>query len=210
MIKYIVYGILAVIIIVLIIGGIHLCRVYFKNKKEMSPYMGKHIEAGNDFGKVLVVYYSLSGNTRAIAEKIAEKTGADVYEIKTKEAFPAGPKMYMEVKKQLKTGKYPALHDEELPDFESYDIIFVGAPVWWYTAATPALAFLEQADFCGKKVVPFSTQGSNPGTFVKDFKEKARNAVILEERLFNNLSKKYDEAVDNKISAWLAELGETK
>ena len=203
--KYIFYAVLAVAAICLIAAGIHLCRVHFKNKKEMAPYMSGDIKFGGNLGKVLVVYYSLSGNTRAIAESIRAKTGADIYEIKTKSAFASGPKLYLEVKKQIKTGKYPELQGD-MPDFESYDLIFVGSPVWWYTAATPALAFLEQADFKGKKVVPFATQGSNPGNFIQDFKSRAKNAVILEGRLFNNLSKKYDKAVDNKISAWLNEM----
>ena len=127
--------------------------------------------------------------------------------LKTKNAFSLSPKMYIDVKKQLKTGKYPELNGE-IPDFESYDLIFVGSPVWWYTAATPVLAFLEQADFKGKQVAPFSTQGSNSGTFAADFKAKSVNAVILEGREFNNISNKYNDAVDNKISVWLNELPE--
>lgn len=183
-------------------GGFHLCRVYFKNKKELAPYMGANIETTKDFGKTLVVYYSLSGKTRDIAERIKEKTNADIYEINTEEEIKPGASLYMNIKKQIRSGQYPKLRGE-IPDFSSYDIIFVGTPIWWYTASTPVLSFLEQADFKGKKVVPFSTQGSNPGTFIEDFKRKAKNAAILEAKTFNNLSKKYDEAVDNKIAAWL-------
>lgn len=202
MIRYALYAALALISAAIIIGGFHICRVYLKNKKEMSFYAGKNIEVNKDFGKVLVVYYSLSGNTRAIARKIASMTNADIYEIKTKGKMPSGLKIYKEIRKQLKTGKYPEI-ESKMPDFASYDYIFVGAPVWWYTAATPLLAFLEKADFLGKKVIPFSTQGSNPGTFARDFEKKAVNAVILRGRSFNNLSKKYDKAVDNKIAVWL-------
>ncbi|MCL2485133.1 MAG: flavodoxin [Endomicrobia bacterium] len=205
MVKYAIYAVLAVVAVCLIIAGFHNFRVHLKNKKEMSPYMKTDIKFENNLGRVLVVYYSLSGNTRAVAENIQAKTGADIFEIKTKTPFPSGPKLYIEVKNQIKTGEYPELQGD-IPDFEKYDIIFVGSPIWWYTAATPVLAFLEQADFKGRKVVPFATQGSNPGSFIQDFKERAKNAVVLEGRLFNNLSKKYDKAVDNKISAWLNEL----
>ncbi len=201
MLKYVLYAAACIILICLIAGGIHLCKNYFKNKKEMEKYSEK-TEIAKSPGKVLVVYYSLSGNTKKIAEIIKEKTDADIYEIKTKEKMPSGPKLYMASKKQIKDGKYPELAGD-MPDFASYDLIFVGAPIWWYTAATPVLSFLEQADFKGKRVAPFSTQGSNIGTYIEDFKAKAKNAVIIKDEKFNNLSEKYDSAVDNKIAAWI-------
>ena len=202
MLKYVFYAVLGLIIVVLAATGIHLTRVHFKNKKDLSRYEGAEVSVQKDFGKVLVVYYSLSGRTRDIAERIQAKTNADIYEIKTKEPLPSGMSLHLGVKKQLKSEEYPEI-DGNLPDFENYDFIFVGSPVWWYTAATPVLAFLKQADFKGKQVIPFSTQGSNAGTFMQDFKTKAKNAVVLEGRGFNNISKKYDDAVDNKISQWL-------
>lgn len=65
------------------------------------------------------------------------------------------------------------------------------------------LAFLQQTDFKRKKVVPFSTQGSNYGAFFEDFEKNARNARILTGASFNNLGDEYNSAVDNKITAWL-------
>ena len=107
--------------------------------------------------------------------------------------------------KQLKNKKYPSI-EEKMPDFQEYDTIFVGFPVWWYTIATPVLAFLQKADFMGKKVVPFSTQGSNYGTSFTDFEQMAKNAKIAKGNSFNNVDKKYDKAVDNKITDWLNNL----
>ena len=133
MLKYVVY-LLAVIIIISAAGGIfHLYRVSAKNKKEMAQYAGLSDEVHKNFGKTLVIYYSLTGNTKEIAEKIKNKTNADLYEIKTAEPLPAGPKLHLAVREQLKTQKYPAL--ENIPDVSAYDTIFIGAPVWWYTAA---------------------------------------------------------------------------
>lgn len=204
MLKYVVY-LLAVIIIISAASGIfHLYRVSAKNKKEMAQYAGLSDEVHKNFGKTLVIYYSLTGNTKEIAEKIKNKTNADLYEIKTAEPLPTGPKLHLAVREQLKTQKYPAL--ENIPDVSAYDTIFIGAPVWWYTAATPVLSLLDQVDFQGKKVVPFSTQGSNAGTFLEDFKAKIKNAVVLEYASFNNIGKEYDQAVNAKIAAWLNNL----
>lgn len=204
MLRYVIYFLEAAVLISLIAAGVHLYRVASKNKKEMAQY-AQDVAVDREFGKVLVVYYSLSGRTKDIAERIQEKTGADIYEIKTAEPLQTGPMFYAKVKQQLKNGEYPALTGQ-MPDFEAYDMVFVGSPVWWYTVSTPVMAFLGQADFKGKKVVPFSTQGSNFGTFFDDFKKKAKNAEIMVSESFNNLSKKYDKAVDNKISTWLNRL----
>ena len=122
--KYVLGIILALIVIVGIIAAVHLYRVSVKNKKEMAQYAGKSAEVKNNLGKVLVVYYSLSGHTKDIAEKIAVKTGADLFEIKTKEPYPTGAKLYTTSKKEIKNKQYPAV--EALPDVAAYDVVFVG------------------------------------------------------------------------------------
>ncbi len=202
MFKFIGLIILGAALLGLIAGGVHLYKVAARNKKEMAPYAGSRAVYSNQLGKVLVVYYSLSGHTREIAEKIQAQTGAELYEIKTAEPIGRNWTMYLAVRQQLKKGNYPLL-DGELPDFTAYDTVFVGAPVWWYTMATPLWSFLKEADFQGIKVVPFSTQGSNYGAFFEDFAAHARNARLLKSASFNNLPEKYDSAVDNKVIEWL-------
>lgn len=205
MIKYIAYA-TAVLIVASLAGGIfHFYKVSCKNKKDMAKYENNNVAITKQLGKVLVVYYSLTNKTKEIAEKIKAKTNADIYEIKTVEEIKNNPKIYLTSKQQIKSGKYPEIK-EPLPDANDYDVIFVGSPVWWYTAATPVLEFLKKMDFKNKEVIPFSTQGSNFGTFFEDFKNRAKNARIISSESFNNLSKEYDKAVDNKISSWLNSL----
>ena len=205
MFKYLLIIVGLILFLSLIIGFVHLYRVAQKNKKELSQYENKEITYDNNLGKVLIVYYSLSGNTKQIAENIANKTEAEIFEIKTSETIKPNAKFYLEIKQQLKSKKYPQIQ-ENLPDFSKYDTVFVGFPVWWYTIATPMLSFLEKVDFSDKKVFPFSTQGSNYGTSFADFKNMAKNAKIGEGTSFNNVDKKYNKAVDNKISSWLNSL----
>lgn len=205
MLKYFLYVVVLAIVAGLTCSGVHLYRVAQKNKKEMAPYQTESIKVTKTFGKTLVVYYSLSGHTRDIAQRIQQKTGADIYEIKTAQKIDKYPWFYLNLRRQLKNKKFPKL-EGQMPDFTKYDTVFVGFPVWWYTMATPGFSFLKQADFMGKKVVPFSTQGSNVGTFFADFANTAQNAVLLKGNSFNNLPKKYDGAVDNKIAVWLNEL----
>lgn len=204
MIKGLLYIILILVLIGAAAGAYHLFQVAERNKQALKPYQGPRQTYQSDLGKVLVVYYSMTGYTRAIAEEIAALTQADTYEIQTQYPMDLGW-FYMGVKKQLKNKEYPALV-QNMPDIGSYDVIFVGSPVWWYTVSTPVLSFLKQTDFMGKKVVPFSTQGSNFGHFFDTFEKEARNAVLLPGRSFNNVNASYDDAVHNKIVDWLRQL----
>lgn len=173
MLKYILYILLAIAVLALIAGGIHLYRVSARNKAEMAQFAGPKIGYHNTLGKTLVIYYSLSGHTKDIADRIALLTDADVYEIKPKEPLKPGILFSLNARRQLKSGNYPKI-EENLPDASAYDMIFVGAPIWWYTAATPVLEFLKTYDFKDRKVVPFSTQGSNFGSYFDDFAAKAK------------------------------------
>ena len=200
--KYVFGALIIAVCVALIATGIHLWRVSLKNKKEMTQYEQTREIAVKPFPKTLVIYYSLTGRTRDIAKKIAEKTNADTYEVQTTKPLPKGALLHLEVKNSLKNKSYPEINGN-FPDLTAYDIIFVGAPVWWYTVATPMLSFLNKTDFQGKKVVPFSTQGSNVGTYFEDFAANAKNAVPAPSASFNNLPEKYDQAVNNKIAVWL-------
>ena len=205
MLKTIFYIIIIAAVIGAAVGGWHLYRVAQRNAEEMAQYEGKTITAKPLAGKTLIVYYSLQNHTKDIAERIQKMTGGELYEIKTKEKIDTAPWFYLTLKKQLAEQKYPVLSGN-LPDFSKYDTIFVGGPVWWYTVSTPMRAFLQQADFAGKKVVPFTTQGSNYGTYFEDFAQMAKNANLQKSASFNNLSAKYNSAVDNKIAVWLNSL----
>lgn len=205
MLKTILYVVFILAVIGGGIAGFHQYRVAQYNKKDLTPFAGEQIPYTGKLGKVLVVYYSLTGHTQNIAEQIAHFTGGDLYRIQTQETFKLGPAFYAQVKKQLKTHEYPALA-ESAPDMSAYDVIFVGAPIWWYTAATPVWQFWQEADFKGKKVVPFSTQGSNYGTYFEDFKKQAQNAQVLDGAAFNNVDEKYRQAETNKIISWLNSL----
>ncbi len=145
-----------------------------------NPESAHFAATGADGTKVLVVYYSLTGNTKSIAEMMQKKTGADVFEIETVKNYPADyAGTVKEAKRELETGELPALKKSP-PDMSSYDLILVGNPVWWYTVSTPVMSFLKQADFAGKKVSAFCTHEGGVGKFSLHFKEQAKNALVLE------------------------------
>ena len=203
MLKYTIYTIIGIILIIGLSSIFHLTKVHLKNKREMSQYMDKNEVYNNDLGRVLVIYYSLTGNTKKIANQIKEITNADIYEIKTIDELKPGFFVYSKIKKQLATIIYPKIKNDNFPDFNQYDIIFVGSPIWWYTVSTPVSSFLKEVNFNDKLVIPFSTQGSNYGSYFKDFKDQVQNARVKNGAAFNNLPEEYDAAVKNKIIFWL-------
>ena len=130
--------------------------------------------------KVLIAYYSYSGNTRAAAEKIQSVTGGYLFEIKPVKEYP---KDYNTVVNQAQQEKQNNIIPELVDNgnVENYDIIFVGTPVWWYTMATPVKTFLSKNNFAGKTIVPFCTHGGGGASSTyTDMQNLAKNAKFKE------------------------------
>ncbi len=115
--------------------------------------------------KILVAYFSCSGRTAAAAREIAATADADLYEITPVQPYTQAdldwhdPQSRSSLEMRNPSSR-PAIVDRAI-DTESYDIVFVGFPVWWYIAPTIINTFLEQYDFSGKIIVPFATSGSS-------------------------------------------------
>lgn len=121
----------------------------------------------NGSGKVLVVYYSATGNTKAAAKSIADATGGDMFEIEPKEAYTNDDLDWTNDNSRVsKEHDDESLRDVELKtttvkNWDSYDTVFIGYPIWWYVAAWPVNTFVKNNDFSGKTVIPFCTSASS-------------------------------------------------
>ncbi|MBQ1653498.1 MAG: NAD(P)H-dependent oxidoreductase [Bacteroidales bacterium] len=110
--------------------------------------------------KILVTYYSQTSNTKAVAEEIAKKLGADIEEIVAVNPYDGDFNATIERGRQeLEQGILPEIKPIAA-DISKYDVVFIGFPVWFGTYAPPISTFLENADLSGKKIVPFCTFGS--------------------------------------------------
>lgn len=126
----------------------------------------------------LIAYFSASGVTESVAKKMAEAGNADLYEIRpeilyTKKDLDWTDKESRSTEEMKNPASRPALADKNA-DIEGHDVIFIGFPIWWYTAPTIINTFLESYEFCGKTIVPFATSG---GSGIKKAVEMIRNAV---------------------------------
>lgn len=107
--------------------------------------------------KILIAYFSHSGNAKVFAEGIQKEVGGDLFAIEPQDAYP---KDYDQVVQQAKgevASKYQPKLTNKIADIRSYDIIFIGTPIWWYTVAPPVRTFLAEYDLADKTVIPFST-----------------------------------------------------
>ena len=118
-------------------------------------------------GNVLVVYYSASGNTETAANYIAQATGGDIFEITPAEPYTSDDLNWTDDNSRVsREHEDESLRDVELTtteveNWDSYDTVFIGYPIWWGIAAWPVDGFVEANDFSGKTVIPFCTSSSS-------------------------------------------------
>ena len=124
-------------------------------------------ETQPETGKTLVVYYSASGNTERVAKDIAEAAGADLFEIVPAELYTSddlnwtNPDSRVSREHDDESLRDVPLTTTEVSDWDSYDTVFIGYPIWWGIAAWPVDTFVKNNDFNGKTVIPFATSSSS-------------------------------------------------
>ena len=117
--------------------------------------------------KVLVVYYSASGNTKRVAEDIAETAGGDLFEITPTEPYTSDDLNWTNSDSRVsrehddESLRDVPLTTTEVENWDDYDTVFIGYPIWWGIAAWPVDTFVKNNDFTGKTVIPFATSSSS-------------------------------------------------
>ena len=155
--------------------------------------------------KIFIIYYSWSGNTGNIAKLIQQETGSQLFEVNPVQSYPINYGVCVEqAKKEIYSGFMPKL--EAIPNnLDSYDIIFIGTPIWWHTMAPPVFTFLSHVDLSGKTVVPFCTHGGGgKGDCINDIAKLCKNSIILDElEMYGDGGK----SARLDVQAWLNRIG---
>ena len=163
---------------------------------------------GTDRKKVLIIYYSRSGNTREIANQIHERVGGDIIELQTVEPYPDEyDAVTKQAKQELNSDYKPALKTK-VEKIGSYDVIFVGSPIWWGTIAAPVKTFLSKYDLSGKTIVPFITHGgSGLGRSVADISKLCPKSSVLDGLAVWGRDAK---TAPGEVAEWLRRIGMKK
>lgn len=177
------------------------------NTSESTPESSSNTDETSSEKKPLIVYFSATGSTKKVAEYIAEETGGQLYEVTPEKAYSSD-----DLNWSNKNSRVSQEHDNEsmrkvklkettAPDWESYDTVYVGYPIWWGIAAWPLSTFVAANDFSGKTVIPFCTSASSGlGDSAKPLEEAAKGGTWLSGKRFSSSASK-DEVV-----SWLGEI----
>ena len=159
-------------------------------------------------GKTLVVYYSATGHTKDVAETIAQITGGDLFEIEPTEPYTSEDLDWTKDDSRVtKEHEDESLRDVELvttevENWDSYDTVYIGYPIWWGIAAWPVDGFVKANDFTGKTVIPFCTAASSGiGDSGKLLEELAGTGNWVDGERFRSGS------TEDDIRSWIGGLG---
>ncbi len=166
-------------------------------------------DSSSNVGKALVVYYSQTGNTKALASVIQQSTGSDIFELELVDPYPANYNQTTErVGREQREGIAPEL-SQKLENIDDYDTVFIGSPIWRSTLAPPVASFIAEYDLSGKTVIPFFTSDSGTmGNSVSVIKGLVPSGVTV----FDGFAVRGEDAnsAQNTVDEWLNEIGFAK
>lgn len=157
--------------------------------------------------KSLVTYFSASGVTKKVAQKLAEAARADLFEIKPEVPYTSADLNWMDKKSrssvEMNDKSFRPAIAEKCGNISEYDVVYVGFPIWWYVAPTIINTFLESYDFSGKTIVLFATSGgSGFGKTVSELKGSVSDTTVIKEgKLFNS------GVSEQQLISWVNGLG---
>lgn len=157
--------------------------------------------------KTLVAYFSYSGNTKSIAEKIAAKTGADMFVIDTTYDYPEEYNAVIEQAQQEQRENARPELSATIDNLADYDTVFIGYPNWWGDMPMVVYSFLDEYDLSGKTVIPFCTHGGSglSGT-VSSIKNEEPDADVKDGLAIRDNAL---NSSDSAIESWLGDNGFT-
>ncbi len=169
-----------------------------KTAAEAAPTLAGE-ETENTNSKILVAYFSCTGNTAAVAEKIADKTGGVLYEITPLKPYTEDDLNYNIDGCRANTEQNDPTARPEISgtveNMEDYDTVYVGYPIWWGEAPKIMYTFMESYDFSGKTIIPFCTSGSSPiGDSAENMRSCAPDAIWLTGARFSSSPSESDIA----------------
>lgn len=170
---------------------------------DIKTEMSNEVEVGKNDKKILVVYYSAQSHTKAVSEKIAKNLNADIFEIIPEKIYTSEDLDWTNDNSRVskehndESLRNVKLLKEKVENWENYDTVLIGYPIWWGIAAWPVDTFVKENDFNGKTVIPFCTSSSSSlGQSGKLLEQEAASGEWLEGHRFSS------NPSDSDINNW--------
>lgn len=171
--------------------------------------IAKNSWSAQEESKMLIIYFSHSGNTRSVAREIQTFTNAQMVEIKPVKPFPTNNDALVNLAEKEAAENFRPEFTAAMPkDLQEYDVIFLGFPIWAYTMPMIVYSFLDKYHFPGKKIAPFST---HEGSGLADAPEQIRN-LCPDATILQGLAIRGSRAANSsaQVKNWLKQLGMIK
>ncbi|MHA1219117.1 MAG: flavodoxin [Candidatus Heimdallarchaeaceae archaeon] len=154
--------------------------------------------------KILIAYYTRTGNTEKLANQIKKLVGGDLFKIETVDEYPPSYQEVLKVSKVEIDKQYKPPIKSLVENMDQYDIVFVGTPNWYSTMAPPVATFLSMHDLTEKTVIPFATHGGGgEARCLTDITQMSSQATVLEGiAIYGSQT----ETANNNILMWLKKL----
>ena len=165
-----------------------------------------NFKGGTNMGKKLVAYFSAEGHTAKVAKSVARQAGAELFEIAPSEPYTLADinwKNPLSRCNKEKLGKKDVPVAGEIESFDEYDTVFIGFPIWYYTAPNVVITFIKQHDWTGKKIALFATSG---GSDIAKTAEKISPLFVGGEVVSSKLFKPSDSPTT--VKEWLESMAE--
>lgn len=200
------------LIVLVVIGGLAFVIIKNINTEDkqtldvsITDEQGKEAELNLNSDKILVIYFSETGNTQKLAKLISDKVGGDFVRIETEKVYPEDyDELVDDAKKEKDNNDRPKLKELNI-NLENYDTIFVGYPIWWYQMPMAMYTFFDNYDFANKTIIPFNThEGSESSGTYEDIQKLEPKAKVLDGLPIRGGDMTSDQS--NKVDNWLKNL----
>ena len=201
------------LIALVIVGGLGAVIVKNINTEEkqtldstITDEQGKEAKLNLNSDKILVIYFSETGNTQKLAKLISDKVGGDFIRIETEKVYPTDyNELVDDAKKEKENDDRPKLKTLNI-NLDDYDTIFIGYPIWWYQMPMAMYTLFDNYDFADKTIIPFNThEGSGSSGTYEDIQKLEPKAKVLEGLPIRGGDMVSDQS--SKVDSWLNKLG---
>ena len=201
------------LIALVVVGGLGAVIIKNINTEEnqtldstITDEQGKEAKLNLNSDKILVIYFSETGNTQKLAKLISDKVGGDFIRIETEKVYPTDyNELVDDAKKEKENDDRPKLKTLNI-NLDDYDTIFIGYPIWWYQMPMAMYTLFDNYDFEGKTIIPFNThEGSGSSGTYEDIQKLEPKAKVLEGLPIRGGDMVSDQS--SKVDSWLNKLG---